>query len=139
MFISRFEKVFNVGIKMITEENLLKRAQEAIPIAEVSMVRGPRVDVQLPPLLGGNDIEVHWNVHILDRDMRWEPFMVHAVFREDMRNSMSSIEITMKRVIESYASTRDRVSHIDKFKDEYRKMLATVYGDPQLFKVYSSL
>lgn len=49
---------------------------------------------------------------------------------------MKLIELHMQRVKECYAEFRDKLSHIEGFRKNYRTMMGIIYGDRVMFEQF---
>lgn len=121
---------------------LKEECEKAIPIARVEIEPTDFVDFRHPATVGNvgpKGWTVRWYVHILDKDFEWQKTIFQAAFMEEAVEDTDKkymVEITLKRIVELYAKTRDKVSGMAIARKDYCDMLATVYGSPELRALY---
>lgn len=110
-------------------EELREICEKTIPIAKVNIrtMKGP----------GGPTYEVVFETQVLNKNFEWERIGLLTMFTQgDLKDKKMLIELQLKRIVETYAHSRNRISGMAVAKKDYGDMLAAVYGDKELHALY---
>ena len=113
-------------------EKLRELCEEAMPIAKIF------IEIVMRP--AGSTWAITFDTYVLDNRGEWQRIGLYLnVTRESLNNYKDVspyLEMSLKRVVEAYMHSRDRISGMATSKKDYADMLVAVMGDKELHALY---